>query len=198
VNEGKTFEDRLLAVLEAEVTQTAARAARDEERNRGRRVRIASLTGAGTLAVIAALAAPALLGDRDSSAAWAVETRADGSVNVHILEYKDPAGLERRLAELGIPAHVTFVPYGMVCNPESHRADIGRIPDISRAPGSRGQTLVIGAGEVRPNERLRITAYADDGNADDGNAGLGYVGYGVVPFDEERCLVSPTFPPGWN
>ena len=40
--------------------------------------------------------------------AWTVVKQADGTVSVTIRELRDPAGLQRRLREDGIPASVTF------------------------------------------------------------------------------------------
>ncbi|GIF78577.1 hypothetical protein [Asanoa siamensis] len=123
MNQPTTFENRLLAVLEDEVIQAAASSLGRQRQRRGRRARIGAIAGAGVLAVAAAVAAPVLIGQRGSSAAWAVETGANGSVEVTIHQLRDPAGLERRLAEAGIPAYVGFVPAGMVCAQRTTRSD---------------------------------------------------------------------------
>jgi hypothetical protein len=56
-------------------------------------------------------------------ASWTVAKRADGSIEVTIREMRDPAGLQRRLRAVGVPAAVTFfsgpVPQ---CRPFTERA----------------------------------------------------------------------------
>jgi hypothetical protein len=47
-------------------------------------------------------------------AAWTVVKQADGTVLVKIREFRDPAGLQRKLRADGIPASVTFNPANLV------------------------------------------------------------------------------------
>lgn len=49
------------------------------------------------------------------TAAYAVTPQADGRVRVEIAHLSDADGLERKLADAGIPAQVTYLPTGTVC-----------------------------------------------------------------------------------
>lgn len=49
------------------------------------------------------------------SPAYAVERDPDGSVRVYIHDYRDPEGLQRRLATFGIRAAVNYLPAGTAC-----------------------------------------------------------------------------------
>jgi hypothetical protein len=51
-----------------------------------------------------------------------VTARADGVVVVKVYAYRDAAGLERRLAELGIPAHVSYLTAGLVCQSDQYQS----------------------------------------------------------------------------
>lgn len=184
MNQPPTFENRLLAVLEDEVIRTAANS--PDGQRRGRRVRIGALAGAGVLAVAAAVAAPVLIGQHGSSAAWAVQTRADGSVEVTIHQLRDPAGLERRLVEAGIPAYVGFVPAGMVCAQRTIRSDFSvpgkglEFPDDDSA-----DTFIVHPGRLNPDERLALTGYADTSGQ------IAAMHINVIPLTEERCQIVP-------
>lgn len=187
MNQPTTFEDRLLAVLEAEVAEAAARSTAGRYRRRRRTWQISSLAGAGALAVAAAVGVPAMVGPGTGSAAWAVETRPDGSVEVSIRDFKDPAGLERRLATAGIPAYVEFIPHGTVCTYRT--VSSGTSLDGLVTAGSRYATFKIHAGQLGANERLVVT-----GVASDGSGRLGATLVGVVPLNEARCDVVPADP----
>jgi hypothetical protein len=72
----------------------------------------AALAGAaGTVVAVAALLPASHQVSHQPSvqlAAWTVVRQTDGTVSVTIRELRDPAGLQRRLREDGIPASVTF------------------------------------------------------------------------------------------
>ena len=79
------------------------------------RRRIPGLAAALAVAAGAAVAVTALLPASHQGsqpgvqlAAWTVVKQTDGTVSVTIRELRDPAGLQRRLREDGIPASVTF------------------------------------------------------------------------------------------
>ena len=80
------------------------------------RRRIPGVAAALAVAAGAALAVAALLPASHQGrhqpgvqlAAWTVVKQTDGTVSVTIRELRDPAGLQRRLREDGIPASVTF------------------------------------------------------------------------------------------
>ena len=187
MNQPPTFENRLLAVLEDEVIRTAANSPGGQRRSR--RVRIGAL--AGVLAVAAAVAAPVLIGQHGSSAAWAVETRADGSVEVTIHQLRDPAGLELQLVEAGIPAYVGFVPAGMVCAQRTVRSDFSvpgkglEFPDDDSA-----DTFIVHPGRLNPDQRLALTGYVD------ASGQIAAMHINVIPLTEERCQIVPAELPG--
>lgn len=193
MNQPTTFEDRLLAVLEAEVAELAARSTAEQERRRNRTRRIGALAGAAALAATGAVGVPVVLGQQAGSTAWAVETRADGSVEVQIWEFTDPAGLERRLAEAGIPAYISFVPPGMICAQRTVRSDFSPLDEGIESPvdGSDGaEGFVIHPDRLAPNERLVLTGYAIDKSGT-----IGATQLNVVPLNEERCEIVPHNPP---
>jgi hypothetical protein len=102
-------------------------------RARRRRVRrlVSGMTGVLALAAVAAVILTALLpashpaGSQPSQpvhaqlAAWTVSKQPDGTVLVTIREFRDRAGLQRKLRADGIPASVIFVEAGKVpANPD--------------------------------------------------------------------------------
>jgi hypothetical protein len=186
VNQPTTFEDRLLAVLEAEVAEASPRSTAGQDRRR-RAWQMSSLAGAAALAVAGAVGVPAMIGLGTGSAAWAVETRPDGSVEVSIRDFKDPAGLERRLATAGIPTYVEFIPHGMLCTYRTTSSNTSL--DGAVTAGSRYATFKIHAGQLGANERLVVT-----GVASDGSGRLGATLVGIVQLNEERCDVVPAGP----
>lgn len=85
----------------------------DTPRRFGWRPRLA-FVAAGALALGAATVAVPVLTDDTSNPAYAV-TSSGGDVEVKVFELRDADGLERRLAEEGIKADVTFHPWGKRC-----------------------------------------------------------------------------------
>ncbi|MGN9812100.1 hypothetical protein ACTMSW_22430 [Micromonospora sp. BQ11] len=207
MNQPTTFEDRLLAVLEAEVAEAAAKSPGDRRRHRSRSVRIGALAGVGALAVAGAVAAPAFFEDQGGSAgsrlpatknaAWAVATRADGSVEVKLRELKDPEGLERRLAKAGVRAYVTFVPPGKFCgyrNADHLAVDKRAIVDTDPAASTREFVIRIHRDRLAPDERLalkgmlRPVVKGPSGRPDNSVATeIRAFSAAVIPLDEERC-----------
>jgi hypothetical protein len=119
--------------LENELRRTLARTAADFENldqarqrllqrdyhpRRGNRRLAAGITaGAAGVAVVLSLGLSGVFGsasrqpshpDHAQLAAWTVVKRADGTVVVKIREFRDPAGLQRRLRADGVPASVHF------------------------------------------------------------------------------------------
>ncbi|MFC0096274.1 hypothetical protein ACFFKH_01885 [Micromonospora marina] len=183
MNQPETFEDRLLAVLEAEVAEMAARSTAGHKHRRSRARRVGVLAGAGALAVAGAVGVPVVLGQQAGSTAWAVESRDDGSVEVRIREFKDPAGLERRLAKAGIAAYVTFVPQGKVCFQSEGQGSIADYsPRVLAMNAEKQASFVVRPDQLRVGERLQLMG------ASDNNGRLGAVLVNVV-HDGERCKV---------
>jgi hypothetical protein len=109
------FEERLLHQLKHVVAQTPAP---QPVAPATRRVPLASriprrrlaLSGAGLATAVAASAAAVLATSGGvASPAYAVQSRANGTVSVSISDLRDAAGLERRLRAAGIPAIVNYV-----------------------------------------------------------------------------------------
>jgi hypothetical protein len=113
-------DDELITAVRKSVTDVHSATPVDQIMGRGRvlrtRRRIPGV--AGVLAVLAgaALAVTALLSPaRPAShqpaaqlAAWTVAKQADGNISVTIREFRDPAGLQRKLRADGVPASVIF------------------------------------------------------------------------------------------
>jgi hypothetical protein len=111
------FEERLLTRLQAVAAERGAAAAEAEaawvQPPRRRAPRLALGAAVAAAAVTAGLIVSA--GGDNAPAAYAVESQADGGVNIEIYELSDSGGLEGALAEAGIPAQVNYLPAGMVC-----------------------------------------------------------------------------------
>jgi hypothetical protein len=105
------YEQRLLAELREVVAERAASAAVPARP----RTRIAvGLSAAAALTVAAAVGASVLPGAGDRPA-YAAERDPDGSIRILIREYRDAAGLQLRLRQLGVAAVVDYVPDGKQC-----------------------------------------------------------------------------------
>jgi hypothetical protein len=108
------FEERLLQQLKHVVAQTPApqaapAPARVPLASRIPRRRLA-LSGAGLSTAVAATAAAVLATSGGvASPAYAVQSRANGTVTVAISDLRDATGLERKLRAAGIPAIVNYV-----------------------------------------------------------------------------------------
>ncbi|MEN3613773.1 hypothetical protein AAH979_30010 [Plantactinospora sp. ZYX-F-223] len=188
MKDSTSFEDRLLAVLETEIARRSAAPGAVERRRGIRPTRVGALIGAGTLAAGAAIGMPVVLGQDAGSAAWAVETHADGSVEVKIWELKDPAGLERKLAEAGVPAYISFAPAGTVCAQQTIRTDFSM---SEKGLETNGYGFIVHPGRLDPDERLALTAYAMDSSDE-----VAATQVNIVPLDEERCTIVPLGVPG--
>ena len=120
------YEARLLDELRGVVSERAAPAPvlTGTRAVRPRKRITVGLAVAAALAVAAGVGAPALLGAGDRPA-YAAEREPDGSIRIHIREYRDAAGLQARLRHLGVAAVVDYVPNGQQCR--EPRA--GYVPD---------------------------------------------------------------------
>lgn len=107
----ETFEDRLLTAL-----RPLADARWERPVAPARRRWRPALVAAAVVAAVAAIV-PVL----HTEAAYAVERDPDGSIRITIRQYKDAAGLQRRIASFGVRAAVDFLPAGRVC--QGGRAD---------------------------------------------------------------------------
>jgi hypothetical protein len=172
------FEERLLTRLQGAVAEHGAAAAEAEaawvQSPRRRAPRLALGGAVAAAAVTAGLIVSA--GGDNAPAAYAVESQADGGVNIEIFELSDAGGLEGALDEAGIPAQVNYLPAGMVCR-EPHFTPSKTITSpegtgrFSRSFGMGGPnpiTITIGDGFEEPHqgeltERERSNIHFDPG-----------------------------------
>ncbi|OLF18517.1 hypothetical protein [Actinophytocola xanthii] len=139
------FEDRLLVALREIVAERAAAAPAEVEQPRAVpvrpvrwRPRLALAVGATALGAAAAVVLPSVLG---GDSAYAVARQEDGTIRVEIRQVSDAQGLERRLAELGIPAEVDYLPDGQVCRqPRYAEAAAGAMAGGSGGGGPGGDS----------------------------------------------------------
>ncbi|HEY0689769.1 MAG TPA: hypothetical protein VGD71_12090 [Kribbella sp.] len=110
----KTFEDELLAELRAVVSEREVASAQRRGFVARHRV-VVGLAACATLAVAGTVAVSVVGGDQTTSPAYSVTKTPDGKVTVTIYRSDDAEGLERRLAQAGVTADVTYIPQGMVC-----------------------------------------------------------------------------------
>jgi hypothetical protein len=104
------FETRLLTQLRAVVEEVSRQASMTPrpQRRRGRAVALAATIAIAALAIVTA---PALVGTRLATPAFAVRTLADGRVHVVVEEhYDDPDRLERALRDKGVAVERVPVP----------------------------------------------------------------------------------------
>ncbi len=168
------FERRLRVDLESVVAERgaeqAARTAASEVpaspvwRRRAPRLGLAGIAVAGVAAAVLIVNA----GSGDTSAAFAVEAQPEGKISVEVSSLEDPAGLEKALAEAGVPASVTYLASGTLCKEPRFQA-------ASSAEGERGALIsgpisgegpfnfTIGRDEVGPGQTLVITAWPGPG-----------------------------------
>ncbi len=130
-NQGRDFEQRLLARLRAVVAERAAAAPPSEAETttpawRRRAPRLA-LAGAVALAAVAAALIVGAGGD-NTPKAFAVEPQDGGGVTIKIYSLRDASGLEQALAEAGIKSQVTWLPAGMVCREPHFTESIVHLP----------------------------------------------------------------------
>ncbi|MDA0635142.1 hypothetical protein OUY22_17120 [Nonomuraea sp. MCN248] len=102
---------KLLAAIVAE--QPGPSGVRPRPRPRPVRRLVLGLAGAGLLAV-GVVVGPSLLKE-GGTPSYAVTKEPDGVVYVRIRDFRDKAGLAKRLKELDVPATVDYVPPGQWC-----------------------------------------------------------------------------------
>jgi hypothetical protein len=90
---------------------------------RNRRLAAGTVGGAAGVAVVLGLGLSGVFGSASHQpshsahaqlADWTVVKQADGTIKVKIREFRDPAGLQRRLRADGVPASVKFNPANLV------------------------------------------------------------------------------------
>jgi hypothetical protein len=164
------FEERLLDELKSVVAQRRAEqsAARPARAPLGRRRRVVVVASAGALAIAAAVGLPLFGGSSTAppaSAAFELTTNADSTISVTIHRFDDADGLEAQLAEHGVPADVTYTPYGQHCqadryepSPTQHRVDLD-YPNPAGVPLNVNDvelSVTLRPAEFQPDETLII------------------------------------------
>jgi hypothetical protein len=131
------------------------------------------------LLLLTALIGLPLLVSGDGWSAWRVEPHADGSATLRIRDLRDASGLERRLGEAGIPAHVTFAPEGIRC------ADgTGPVDSAAVAVTDTEDAILIHIGRIGGESRLALVAFLRVG-------GDVAIEAAVVPVERGRCALQP-------
>ncbi|MFC0531873.1 hypothetical protein [Phytohabitans kaempferiae] len=132
-------------------------------------------------AALLALIALPLLRWGDGWSAWTVEGRPDGSATVRIRDLREADGLERLLAEQGIPAYVTFAPEGTTCAAGTGPSDVATgVVTVDHAEDA----LVVRIERMNGGSRLALTAFLHVG-------GDIVVDAAIVPLDRPRCALAP-------
>ncbi|GAA0951594.1 hypothetical protein [Nonomuraea longicatena] len=136
------------------------------------------LLGLAATAVLgsAAVLGPSLLSD---DASYAVTKTPDGKVVIEVTDFRDAAGLERRLKELNVPAIVDFVPMGQTCRenrgkfvayediPKGLYAMPGWVPELPN-DGTPGLRMLIDTTLFKPGQTFVWTispSTAGDGSS---------------------------------
>jgi hypothetical protein len=150
-----TFETRLLDELQQIVAAQPAPRAR-------RRM----LPAAATAVTVAAIALAVLIvADAGGpTPAYAVDKAADGTVTVEIRSLRDSAGLERKLADLGVRAKVDYLEPGMTCRAGRFKAAQGGGGKFTIGQGTKPDgtsTFVIDPPNLGAGKTLVVMARAD-------------------------------------
>ncbi|WP_244929186.1 hypothetical protein [Nocardioides sp. W7] len=177
-----SFEQQLLTELRSVVVQRSATPTRAP---RSRRIRLAAVAAAGTVA--AATGAAVLTG---GSPAFAVESGTDGSTVIRILELTDADELEAALAERGVTADVEYGGSGSTITVDQD----GGI--------SVGDDLAFPEG-LAPEDPTPMDSTFTNGPSDDPGSTCGLTAAGTPPIALERdgdeyvvTLAGPTLAEG--
>lgn len=170
---GSHFQERLLGELRRVAAETP-----DPRRSRRAWPRPARWGLAGAALALAATAVVVVDGGAASDA-YAVQTRADGTVVVSIASLTNSAGLERQLGEAGVPASVDYTPAGRV-ETEGGQDGCGQL--IPLATGSRATGPgFISEGSAGEDEGPGAPPAAADGEGSSPGAALPGTAPGTPP-----------------
>jgi hypothetical protein len=167
------FQERLLTELRAHVAERAARGAPEPPRPRRGHRRRTRLALAGGVAAVAIGTAIVVTGGDGAPAAFAVESQDDGSVSVEIRGPGDGEKLERALADVGVPADVTYLPANQTCDrgrftpatsdvPAGREMTGGTVSGALAQGGDGATTFTIAPGQVGQGETLVIVISRSD------------------------------------
>ena len=119
--------------------------------------------GGAVIATAAAAAGAFVLSPLGADPAFAVSTRADGVVSVTINRAEGAQALEQALAEVGIPADVTYLPADQECARGRFVEARGDGSVTSLAMGSDGATtLTVNPAALKPGQRFVLTSSMTD------------------------------------
>lgn len=151
------FEDRLLIELKQVVRNRPAPAIPESPPRMIRpawRPRLALAGTAAALAVAGSVVLPMIGGQE--SAAYAVTVNDDGTVTVKINHFSDADGLRAKLADVGIPATVEYLPIGQMCKEPWFTGD-SNAGDRIAAPAKDGSiTFSLNRGEFTRDKSLVV------------------------------------------
>ena len=145
-----TFEESLLVELRQHV------AARSAAVPRGRRRGAAVVAGGAVAAATVALGLALGSGVVAPSAAYAVDTRADGDLVVTVRDLSDAAGLEAALATHGIHATIAYERGYSQAAGESPTTGGGSACDIALAKTDGGLRFILDARQIASHGQLHI------------------------------------------
>lgn len=180
------FEDRLLQALRAvvEANPVPVTTLAPSRRSRRRPVVVGGvITGV-------AVTATSVLAGGGAAAAYAVSPHSDGSVSVTINSLKDAAGLQSKLAAVGIKAVVDYLPGGKACQQPRYQPVSGGAQGSLRVDSSKGgrTTFTLSNGQVAPGDTLVIES--------SGGVGFSSIGVGVASGVVAPCrVVDAPMPP---
>ncbi|MET7330476.1 hypothetical protein [Nonomuraea sp. NPDC005650] len=153
------FKEHVLMEIKAEIVT----------RNKARRLRVRRrlLAGAAVAGIAAAAAVSVPFLNGSGTPAYAITKNTDGTITLKINEFRDPAGVEKDLAALGLTADVSYVKPGTRCAPGRGDSDFGpsfsKEELLSKDPAVKkrireaienspnGKAFRLGRGEVRIN-----------------------------------------------
>ncbi|WP_336208339.1 hypothetical protein [Nonomuraea sp. LPB2021202275-12-8] len=126
--------------------------------------------------------------------AFAVDQRPDGSVEVWISEFRDPADLEAELAEAGVKAEVDYLPAGQTCKEPRGKAAAAGGHMKSSVGGERGGiSFSISKGQVTGGRTLVLAVSHDQANPSKPPVGMSLtVVEGTVSACEPVAMPKPT------
>ncbi|WP_327089679.1 hypothetical protein OIE66_03390 [Nonomuraea sp. NBC_01738] len=149
------FEERLFSALKDDLAGRAPTPLRSR-RPLKLSAAVAGIAAAGTIGF--------LLYGGAATPAFAVERNPDGSVSVEINEFRDPADLEAKLADVGVQAKVDYLPLRQTCQRDRGALagdDMGPIKLGVSKKGGSGLTFTLESGQIQADRTLVLVVSRD-------------------------------------